>query len=51
VGINAEDSDVETDLPRETRDAEPPGMDDSPDNPLNKRRRKRAKELGVPQHQ
>jgi len=37
-------------LPRETRDATPPAMEEGPDSPLSKRRRKRARELGVPEH-
>jgi hypothetical protein len=44
-GIAAED-DIE--LPRETRDAKPPAMEDGPDSALSKRRRERARELGVP---
>ena len=43
-----EDDDIE--LPRETRDAKPPALEEGPDSPLNKRRRERAKELGVPDH-
>jgi hypothetical protein len=38
------------DLPREPRDAVPPAMEEGPDSPLAKRRRERARELGVPQH-
>jgi hypothetical protein len=40
--------DEELDLPRETREAKPPAMEEGPDSPLTKRRRERAKELGVP---
>jgi hypothetical protein len=35
-------------LPRETRDAKPPALDEDEDSPLVKRRRERARELGVP---
>ena len=38
----------ELELPRETRDAKPPAMEEGSDSPLTRRRRKRAKELGVP---
>jgi hypothetical protein len=48
TGLTAPDADDEIELPRETRDAEPPGLDDGPDSPLTQRRRQRAKELGVP---
>ncbi len=44
-GLTVEDAEDEIELPRETREAKPPGLDDSPDNPLNKRRRKRQEEL------
>ncbi len=40
--------DEEIDLPREAREAKPPAMEEGPDSPLSKRRRERAKELGVP---
>ncbi len=40
--------DEEIDLPREAREAKPPAMEEGPDSPLTKRRRERAKELGVP---
>jgi hypothetical protein len=46
-GLPAE-GDVE--LPRETRDAKPPALQEGPESPLTKRRRKRARELGIPQH-
>jgi hypothetical protein len=42
--------DEELDPPRETRDAVPPAMEEGPDSPLAKRRRERARELGVPDH-
>jgi hypothetical protein len=44
-GLTAELSDEDIALPRETRDAKPPGMDEDPDAPLPKRRRKRQEEL------
>jgi hypothetical protein len=44
-GLTAELSDEDIKLPRETRDAQPPGMDEDPDAPLPKRRRKRQEEL------
>ena len=37
-----------TELPRETRDAKPPAMDEGPGNPITERRRQRAEELGIP---
>lgn len=46
-GIADED---DIDLPRETRDAKPPAMEEGPDSPLGRRRRERARELGVPEH-
>ena len=46
TGLTVEEDDIE--LPRETRDAKPPAMDEEPDNPITKRRRERAKELGIP---
>ena len=48
TGMTAPDADDDIDLPRETRDAEPPGLTEGPDSPLTKRRHERAKELGVP---
>jgi hypothetical protein len=48
TGLTAPGTDDEIELPRETRDAEPPGMKEGPDSPLTKRRRKRAEEMGVP---
>jgi hypothetical protein len=48
TGLTAAAADDDIDLPRETRDAEPPGLAEGPDSPLTKRRRARAKELGVP---
>ena len=44
-GLTAEGAEDDIELPRETRDAKPPGMDESPDAPLAKRRRKRQEEL------
>jgi hypothetical protein len=44
-GLTSEAEEDDIDLPRETRDAKPPGMDESPDAPLAKRRRKRHEEL------
>ena len=44
-GLTAELSDEDIQLPRQTRDAKPPGMDQDPDAPLPKRRRKRQEEL------
>jgi hypothetical protein len=44
-GIDDEEA---LDLPRETRDAKPPAMEEAPDSPLNERRRERLKELEVP---
>jgi hypothetical protein len=44
-GLTAEHADDDIELPRDTRDAKPPGLDESPDNPLAKRRRKRQEEL------
>jgi hypothetical protein len=48
TGLTAPGAEDEMELPRETRDAEPPGMKEGPQSPLTKRRRKRAEELGVP---
>ena len=45
---SAHRDDEEIDLPREAREAKPPAMEEGPDSPLSKRRRERAKELGVP---
>lgn len=45
TGLTAEEGDEKTELPRDTREADPPGLDSSPDNPLNKRRRERQEEL------
>jgi hypothetical protein len=45
VGLTSESEEDDIELSKETRDAEPPGMDSSPENPLNKRRRKRQGEL------
>jgi hypothetical protein len=38
------------DLSREPRDAVPPAMEEGEDSPLTQRRRERARELGVPEH-
>src|SRR5579859_3841143 len=43
TGLTAEVGEDEIKLPRETREADPPGLDSSPENPLNKRRRERQK--------
>ena len=45
VGLTAEGSEDEMELPRETRDAKPPGMEEGPDSPLSKRRRERQDEI------
>jgi hypothetical protein len=45
LGLTAEGSKDEMELPRETRDAKPPGMEEGPDSPLSKRRRQRQKEI------
>ncbi len=45
TGLTTEADEEEIKLPRETREADPPGLDSSPENPLNKRRRKRQEEL------
>jgi hypothetical protein len=37
-----------TDLPREPREATPPGMEEGPENPITQRRHERAEELGLP---
>lgn len=42
-----EDDDIE--LPRETRDAKPPALEEGDDSPLVQRRRERMEELGVPE--
>jgi hypothetical protein len=44
-GRAAEVSEDEIELPRETRDAKPPGMDEGPESPLSRRRRERQDEL------
>src|SRR5262249_8007370 len=48
AGLTAPGAEDDIELSREARDAEPPGMHEGPDSPLTKRRRQRAKELGVP---
>ncbi len=45
VGLTAEESEDEMELPRETRDAKPPGMEEDPESPLAKRRRERQREI------
>ncbi|HET9720855.1 MAG TPA: hypothetical protein VFP55_12320 [Solirubrobacteraceae bacterium] len=45
-----ETDDHDEELPREPRDAIPPAMEEGEDSPLTKRRRERARELGVPEH-
>jgi hypothetical protein len=50
TGLTAPGAEDDIELSRETRDATPPGLREGPDSPLTKRRRKRARELGVPQH-
>lgn len=45
VGLTAEGADDEMELPRETRDAKPPGMEEGPESPLSKRRRQRQHEI------
>ena len=44
-------SDIDIDLPRETRDATPPSLEEEPGNPITERRRERARELGIPSAQ
>lgn len=41
-------SEDDIELPRETRDAKPPALEEGEDSPLVQRRRERARELGVP---
>jgi sporulation protein YlmC with PRC-barrel domain len=50
TGLTAPGADDDIELSRETRDATPPGLKEGPDSPLTKRRRKRARELGVHEH-
>jgi hypothetical protein len=45
LGLTAEGSEDEMELPRETRDAKPPGMEEGPDSPLSQRRRQRQEEI------
>ncbi len=45
LGLTAEGSEDEIELPRETRDAKPPGMEEGPESPLSKRRRERQEEI------
>jgi hypothetical protein len=42
-----DDDEDDAELPREPREANPPGMEEGPDNPITQRRRERARELGV----
>jgi len=51
TGPAASGAEDDIELPRETRDAKPPGMEEGDDGPVTKRRRERARELGVPGHQ
>lgn len=44
-GLAAPGAEDEIELPREMRDAKPPGLDEDPDSPLAKRRRQRAEEI------
>jgi hypothetical protein len=48
VGLTSPDAEDDIELPRETRDADPPGLEEGPDSPLTQRRQERAKELGIP---
>jgi len=45
LGLTADDSEDEVELPRETRDAKPPGMEEGPDSPLSQRRHERQQEI------
>lgn len=45
LGLTAEGSEDEMELPRETRDAKPPGMEEGPDSPLSQRRRERQQDI------
>jgi hypothetical protein len=45
LGLTAEGSEDEMELPRETREAKPPGMEEGPDSPLTQRRRDRQQEI------
>jgi hypothetical protein len=45
LGLTAEGSEDDMELPRETREAKPPGMEEGPDSPLTRRRRDRQQEI------
>ncbi len=45
VGLTTEESEDGVELPRETRDAKPPGMEEDPESPLAQRRRDRQREI------
>ena len=45
LGLAADDSEDEMELPRETREAKPPGMEEGPDNPFSHRRHERQQEI------
>lgn len=45
MGLAAETAEDDIELPRETRDAKPPGLEEGPDSPLSKRRRQRKEEI------
>lgn len=45
TGLTAEGARNDIELPRETRDAKPPGMEEGPDSPLAKRRRQRRQDI------
>lgn len=49
--VDVTTSDIDIDLPRETRDAHPPSLEEEPGNPITERRRERARELGIPSAQ
>jgi hypothetical protein len=45
LGLTVEGSEDEMELPRETREAKPPGMEEGEDSPLTQRRRERQQEI------
>lgn len=45
TGLAIETAEDDIELPRETRDAKPPGLEEGPDSPLSKRRRQRQEEI------
>jgi hypothetical protein len=45
LGLAAKGEEDEMELPRETRDAQPPGMEEGPESPLSKRRQDRQREI------